>query len=146
MRFALVCRTPVGVALVVSILGCSRSEPPPRFAPPTPPPTPAIDIPIAEDAPVSDDVEPPTEPDVQVDTPEPPPPETVDAEVCRAACDNALTVTLAELPEAAAPSKREELTRALREDCPARCLSKASLESARCIAGAKSALQLAACP
>lgn len=78
--------------------------------------------------------------------PEPQPEPRIDTELCRSACENALAVTLGELPETAIASMRDELTRALRDDCPARCLAKASLESARCIASAKTALALASCP
>ena len=46
---------------------------------------------------------------------------------------------LAELP-------LQELRQALERDCPGRCLQRASTESARCGANAKTALELAACP
>jgi len=76
----------------------------------------------------------------------PPPAPTLDPATCRAACDNALSVTLAELPDTTAPSMREELKRVLDTECPSRCLAKASVESAQCIANARSALALASCP
>jgi len=66
--------------------------------------------------------------------------------LCRDACDNALAVTLAELPTNASADMRRELERAVARDCAGRCLQRASAESARCVARAKTALELAACP
>jgi hypothetical protein len=67
-------------------------------------------------------------------------------ELCKEACANAHRLVEAELAADTAKAMREEVERALERDCPGRCLQRASLESARCIAGAKSALELAACP
>lgn len=143
--------TPLVLILAFSASSaCARSEPPPRFAPPTPARAEAdtdargealedIDTGSAPGQPVA----PPSPEELADAAPEAP---VVDAELCRSACENALTVTLAELPETAIASMRDELTRALRDDCPTRCMAKASLESARCIATAKSALALASCP
>jgi len=66
-------------------------------------------------------------------------------ELCREACANAHRLVLAELPIDTAKAMREEVQRALERECPGRCLQRASLASARCIATAKSALELAAC-
>lgn len=66
-------------------------------------------------------------------------------ELCREACANTLRIVASELPQDAAASVREELERALTAECPGRCLQRASIESARCIAAAKTALELAAC-
>ena len=66
-------------------------------------------------------------------------------ELCRDACANAHRLVLAELPADTAKAMREEVQRALERECPGRCLQRASLDSARCIASAKSALELAAC-
>lgn len=66
-------------------------------------------------------------------------------ELCREACANTLRIVGGELPQEAAASVREELERALTAECPGRCLQRASVESARCIAAAKTALELAAC-
>jgi hypothetical protein len=41
---------------------------------------------------------------------------------------------------------RSAISDAMSRDCARRCLERASLESARCIAAAKSALELARCP
>lgn len=141
------------------LLACGRSEPPPRFAPPNPERTEELEpaeepadgdalsdpgmatpAPTAPGTPTSAPGAPPAA------QPDPPPAPQIDTELCRSACENALTVTLGELPETAIASMRDELTRALRDDCPARCIAKASLESARCIASAKTALALASCP
>jgi hypothetical protein len=129
---------------------CAKSEPPPRFAPPTPNRTDSDADVRTEAVEDTDAVLAPGQP-VAATTPMEPAPATpaaplVDDALCRSACENALTVTLAELPEATIASMRDELTRALRDDCPARCVAKASLESARCIANAKTALALASCP
>ena len=67
-------------------------------------------------------------------------------ELCRLACDNTQRLVLAELPSDTAQAMRDEVERAMAKDCPGRCLQRASLESARCIAQAKTALELAACP
>lgn len=137
------------------LAACARSEPPPRFAPPTPERTGEV-----EPAEPPADADPLPAPSMATPTPagpgaptsapqaapEPQPEPRIDTELCRSACENALAVTLGELPETAIASMRDELTRALRDDCPARCLAKASLESARCIASAKTALALASCP
>lgn len=66
-------------------------------------------------------------------------------ELCREACANAHRLVLAELPADTAKAMREEVQRALERECPGRCMQRASLESARCIATAKSALELATC-
>ncbi len=66
-------------------------------------------------------------------------------ELCRQACINAQRLVELELSAETAPAMRQEIERALTRDCPGRCLQRASLESARCIATAKSALELAAC-
>lgn len=135
------------VVVALATMGaCSRPETAPRFAPPTDARTEAVASDAEDDAAVEFEVaQTPTHDVITPDTAAAVPAE-VDAEVCRLACDNALAVTLAELPDSAAPSMRDELTRALREECPSRCVAKSSLESARCIAAAKSALALAACP
>lgn len=67
-------------------------------------------------------------------------------ELCRRACDNALALTLGELPADTSADMRRELERAVSRDCPGRCLQRASAESARCIAEARTTLALAACP
>lgn len=67
-------------------------------------------------------------------------------ELCRQACTNAQRLVEAELAADTAEAMRREVERSLARECPGRCLQRASLESARCIAGAKSALELAACP
>lgn len=133
-----------------AMTACAKSEPPPRFAPPTPARAEADADPRPEAAEEADAgpangpaVAPPITARPAPGAPEAP---SVDDELCRSACENALTVTLAELPETAIASMRDELTRALRDDCPARCVAKASLESARCIASARTALALASCP
>jgi len=66
-------------------------------------------------------------------------------ELCREACANAHRLVLAELSADTAKAMREEVQRALERECPGRCMQRASLDSARCIATAKSALELAAC-
>lgn len=88
------------------------------------------------------------EPEVDVAPGDAPPgePDEVTADACRAACQNALRLTLAELPDAASVRMREEITRTLEADCPTRCVAKGSVASVRCIAAAKTALELAACP
>jgi len=86
--------------------------------------------------------------DAARDTPETAPPLSIVTplpELCRVACSNALKVVTAELPAGAGKAMREEIERAMVEDCPGRCLRKASMESARCIAAAKTALELATC-
>ncbi len=117
-------------------------------SPPTPAPSGAS---VAPDAgsPAAENPPGPPDPADEAQTPPaptPPTPTTLDPATCRAACDNALAVTLAELPDATAPSMREELKRVLDTECPSRCLAKASIESAHCIANARSALALASCP
>lgn len=67
-------------------------------------------------------------------------------QLCREACANAHRLVLAELPVDTAKAMRDEVERALQRECPGRCLQRASIESARCFVGAKSALELAACP
>lgn len=67
-------------------------------------------------------------------------------ELCRVACENTHRLVLAELPSDTAQAMRDEVARAMTNECPGRCLQRASLESARCIAQAKTALELAACP
>lgn len=153
----------------LTLSACARAEPPPRFAPPTasrteagPPdggdglgaaePVLSVNAVDAVDAVVQiDEIDAGLAPTVAARAPaprEPAPPEVplVDAELCRSACENALAVTLAELPQTTIASMRDELTRALKDDCPTRCVAKASLESARCIASARTALALASCP
>lgn len=159
----------------LTLSACARAEPPPRFAPPTasrteagPPDSgdglgaaepvlsvSAVNAVDAVDAVVAvvqiDEIDAGLAPTVAARAPapkEPAPPEVplVDAELCRSACENALAVTLAELPQTTIASMRDELTRALKDDCPTRCVAKASLESARCIASARTALALASCP
>lgn len=153
----------------LTLSACARAEPPPRFAPPTasrteagPPdsgdglgaaePVLSVNAVDAVDAVVQiDEIDAGPAPTVAARAPaprEPAPPEVplVDAELCRSACENALAVTLAELPQTTIASMRDELTRALKDDCPTRCVAKASLESARCIASARTALALASCP
>jgi len=66
--------------------------------------------------------------------------------LCRGACDNALAVTLAELPSDTSEEMRRDLQRAVARDCAGRCLQRASAESARCVARARTALELSACP
>lgn len=66
--------------------------------------------------------------------------------LCREACDNALAITLAELPESTSAEMKRDLERAVARDCAGRCLQRASLASARCIARARTALELASCP
>lgn len=66
--------------------------------------------------------------------------------LCREACDNALAITLAELPENTSAEMKRDLERAVARDCAGRCLQRASLDSARCIARARTALELASCP
>lgn len=136
--------------LAVALGACAKTEPPPRFAPPNPARSDAAPLDAAElDTLEAIDTS-PAAAAASPSLPEPPEPAApvprVDDELCRSACENALSVTLAELPESAIASMRDELTRALKDDCPARCVAKASLESARCIASAKSALALASCP
>ena len=67
-------------------------------------------------------------------------------DLCKAACDNALRVTLAELPAETTGGMRGEITRALETTCPERCTARGSPMSVRCVAEAKTALELAACP
>lgn len=76
-----------------------------------------------------------------------PPPSVVTPlpELCRQACANTLRILSAELPADAAPAMRAELERSLGAECHGRCLQRASIASARCIASATSALELAAC-
>jgi len=104
-----------------------------------------VEPPIADTSPGDS---PPGDPpgDPPDDSQAPPAPTAIDPAICRAACDNALSVTLTELPETTAASMREELKRVLETECPSRCLAKASVESAHCIATARSALALASCP
>ena len=71
---------------------------------------------------------------------------TVSREACEAACQNALRVTLAELPAGTAPAMEREIDKALREKCPSQCVDKGSVESVTCVAHAKTGLELAACP
>jgi len=88
-----------------------------------------------------------TDVDLEVEGDAPPPaPERVTDETCRAACQNALRLTLGELPEATSVKMREEIARVMDDECPKRCLERGSLASVRCIADAKTALELAACP
>ena len=100
--------------------------------------------------PAPEDVAPPTtdvEPVevVAVDVPVPDPNQVSEAS-CKAACQNALRVTLAELPADSAAAMRGEITRALEDTCPSQCVAKGSIDSVRCVAEARTALELAACP
>jgi len=65
---------------------------------------------------------------------------------CKAACQNALHVTLAELPVETTEVMRAELVRVLETTCPSQCVARGSLASVRCVAQARTALELAACP
>lgn len=70
----------------------------------------------------------------------------VTREVCASACQNALRVTLGELAADTSAAMRAEIERALKDDCPAQCLARGSLASVTCVAQARTALELAACP
>lgn len=65
---------------------------------------------------------------------------------CAAACKNALTVTLAAIPEDAKPSLKKELELKLQNECPGRCEKFATKASVACITTAKTAKELALCP
>jgi len=66
-------------------------------------------------------------------------------ELCRKACANTLRIVGAELPADAAPAIRAELERSLGAPCHARCMQRASVTSAQCVAAATTALELAEC-
>lgn len=112
----------------------------------------AVDAPDTSDA-REDVLASPRPPDVAApaprtpDDPGRPPPSVVTPlpELCRQACANTLRILSAELPADAAPSMHAELERSLGAECHGRCLQRASVASARCIASATSALELAEC-
>ncbi len=66
--------------------------------------------------------------------------------LCAEACENAMKITLAELEGAEAGAMREQIEKTMGSTCQIRCLERASLDSARCIAAARNALELADCP
>lgn len=74
------------------------------------------------------------------------PPTTVTRQVCEAACQNALNLTLGELDPGTATAMRAEIEKALVEKCPTQCVERGSLSAVQCVAAAKTALELAACP
>ncbi len=144
----------------VVFAACGRAEPSPRASvaradqPPrevnTPPDAAAAlvseDVFEAEAAAVGVAIVAPPEQVEAKDPPSEPSVVTPLPQLCREACANASRLVLAELPVDSAQAMRDEVERALERECPGRCLQRASVESARCFVGAKSALELAACP
>jgi len=141
-------------ALLALLLLAACREDAPRAAPevlaPEPAPPSEVKAPPSEEASVAPPLTTTPAPDASEppSAPEPREPSVVTElpELCRLACENALHLVLGELPEDTAKAMRDEVRQAMVRDCPGRCLQRASLESARCGANAKSALELAACP
>lgn len=67
------------------------------------------------------------------------------AEDCRAACDNALTVTLRELPADAA-DVRAAVLRSMQDQCPKTCVEKGTIAGVACIKAARKGSDLVECP
>ncbi len=155
-RHATLLKTLAAAALSTALaFGCGRAEPsadatPSAAVPPQTTPQASADAASATPPPAESDAGAPSTEEADAghvaEAPPPAAPPQVGEEECKAACDNALTITMRELPPDAKPEMRAEVERVLREDCPKRCREVGTKASVECITRARSAYDLVACP
>ena len=71
--------------------------------------------------------------------------ESVSAAACQKACANVLKISMADL-SSASPKVRGAIKKRVKVDCPKQCLQRGTKAAVKCLAKAKTAKELMACP